>query len=94
MLNELNAIGLNLELGSYFHHAGSLHVYERHFGMIEKISNSDFDIDIDEETCRLNNEINWNSIDRNYSFPSHELEKKEIYDYVDSCVEEILSVKK
>ena len=94
MLNELNQVGLGLELGSYFHHAGSLHVYERHFGMIEKISNSNFNVDTEEETCILGEGVNWNSIDKNHSFPAYELEKEEIYNYVDKCAGEILSVKK
>ena len=94
MLNELNSIGLDLELGSYFHHAGSLHVYEKHFPMIEKISNSDFPIDISEETCILSKVVDWNLIDRKFSFPSYELEKEEIYGYVDNCTEEILDVEK
>ncbi len=40
MLNELRNSGLNIELGSYFHHAGSLHVYERHYGMVDNIISS------------------------------------------------------
>ena len=39
MLNELKIKKYpHLQLGNYFHNAGSLHVYERHFKMIEKIS--------------------------------------------------------
>lgn len=44
MLQELLLIELrqdpqfeNLELGPYVHYAGSLHIYERHFPMVEKI---------------------------------------------------------
>jgi thymidylate synthase len=37
MLNELNSRGENVELGTYNHHAGSLHLYERHYAMANKI---------------------------------------------------------
>ena len=37
MLNDLNALGANVELGSYYHQAGSYHVYERHWKMMDKI---------------------------------------------------------
>ncbi len=37
MYNHLNAAGLNVKLGHYYHHAGSFHIYERHFKMLDKI---------------------------------------------------------
>ena len=37
MLNDLNALGANVELGSYYHSAGSYHVYERHYRMMDLI---------------------------------------------------------
>ena len=37
MLNDLNALGANVELGSYYHQAGSYHVYEKHWNMMDKI---------------------------------------------------------
>ena len=37
MLIELRDAGLDIELGSYYHHAGSLHVYERHYDMVSEI---------------------------------------------------------
>tara|TARA_Y100000593_G_C4302746_1_gene334215 strand:- start:1279 stop:2127 length:849 start_codon:yes stop_codon:yes gene_type:complete len=40
MLNELNARGANLKLGFYHHHAGSFHVYDRHYPMMNKITNN------------------------------------------------------
>jgi len=92
MLNELNQSGLNLELGSYYHYAGSLHVYEKHFGMIEKISKSVFSIDNNDETCRLNSEVTWDIINQNYSFPNTDIEKNDIYDYVNKCNKEIFDL--
>ncbi len=37
MLLDLRAAGLDLALGEYVHTAGSMHLYERHFEMAEKI---------------------------------------------------------
>ena len=37
MLNELRDIYPDLELGSYYHHAGSLHLYETHYDMRDNI---------------------------------------------------------
>ncbi len=39
MLNELLFRGLTLRLGRYVHNAVSMHVYERHFGMLEACCN-------------------------------------------------------
>ena len=40
LLNELRDRGLTLELGTYNHSAGSFHIYERHFEMMDKILNN------------------------------------------------------
>lgn len=40
MLNELREAYPNLQLGTYMHSAGSLHVYEQHFPMLDKLSTS------------------------------------------------------
>ena len=37
MLQELMACELNVEIGSYFHYAASLHLYERHFELAKEI---------------------------------------------------------
>jgi len=37
MLNELNSKGMNLSLGNYYHQAGSMHLYKRHFSMSRSI---------------------------------------------------------
>tara|TARA_B100001057_G_scaffold500649_1_gene616886 strand:+ start:64 stop:885 length:822 start_codon:yes stop_codon:yes gene_type:complete len=86
MLNELNQSGLNLEIGSYFHFAGSLHIYDHHYEMAKNICNS---IDKPTETCRLNEGVNWNLVDENFPFPITNIEKSEIYDYVQKCSGEI-----
>jgi thymidylate synthase len=40
MLNDLNALGANVELGYYYHNAGSYHIYERHWKMMDLIINN------------------------------------------------------
>jgi thymidylate synthase len=37
MLQEMLSIELNIELGKYYHSVGSLHMYERHFDIINRI---------------------------------------------------------
>tara|TARA_B100000902_G_scaffold102144_1_gene104575 strand:- start:27965 stop:28819 length:855 start_codon:yes stop_codon:yes gene_type:complete len=37
MCNDLKSLGLDVELGEYHHHAGSMHIYERHYDMANKI---------------------------------------------------------
>jgi thymidylate synthase len=39
-LQEMMAIELKVELGSYYHFAGSLHLYERHLGLANRILES------------------------------------------------------
>ena len=86
MLNELNQSGLNLKLGKYFHHAGSLHAYERHFEMIEKISNFR---DFTKENVVLNQEVNWESLSVD-NFPEVEKSKEELYNYVESKIKDLI----
>ena len=37
MLNELNEMGADVELGYYHHFANSMHIYKKHFGLQDKI---------------------------------------------------------
>ena len=78
MLNELRNSGLDIGLGSYFHHAGSLHVYERHYNMVDKVvKNGPYQ----------DPEVRFN-LDESFSFsdcislPGIVLSKQEIIDYV------------
>jgi thymidylate synthase len=41
MCNDLKNLGVNVELGEYHHHAGSMHIYERHYDMANKIIKND-----------------------------------------------------
>ena len=54
-LQEMMAIELKVELGSYYHFAGSLHLYERHLGLANRIV---------ESQCRSLHEIEMPPIDR------------------------------
>ena len=40
-MQELMALELGLELGTYYHTSNSMHVYERHYDMCEKILNAE-----------------------------------------------------
>jgi thymidylate synthase len=42
MLNHLQETYPNLSLGTYTHIANSLHIYERHFNIVEKMIATDF----------------------------------------------------
>ena len=78
MLIELRDAGLDIELGSYYHHAGSLHVYERHYDMVSEIINSG-PYERPNKTFTLNSEITFAS---SFQLPSREMEKEEIKNYV------------
>ena len=86
MLNELNQAGLSLELGKYYHHAGSLHVYERHFEMIENISSFR---EFTEESVILNRGVSWENLAVS-KFPEIEKSKEDLYNYVDSKIEDLI----
>ena len=76
MLNELNSRGANVSLGSYNHHAGSLHLYERHYKMASKIlteSHSE-----PETSFKLSEEISTWDAALDYAMPIKDLEKEEL----------------
>jgi len=67
-LQELVASILCVEVGTYFHNAGSLHIYERHFDVMDKIlfeeeSPNKFDINKHIPV----NETSWKNLDSNLS---------------------------
>jgi thymidylate synthase len=47
-LQELAAMELQVGLGTYHHFAGSLHIYDRHFNLVDEIlsNNDDYALDI------------------------------------------------
>lgn len=89
MLNELNSRGANIKLGTYNHHAGSLHLYERHYPMANRI--------ICEEkvqptrTYRLSEKISSWSSTSEMAMPSEDLTKDEIKEHTRKVKTEIYS---
>ena len=76
MLNELNSRGAKITLGTYNHHAGSLHLYERHYNMaskilLEKSTEPTSKFNLAKELC------SWDSA-AFYSTPVEDLEKEQI----------------
>jgi len=72
MLNELNACGMDLSLGNYFHHAGSMHLYDIHFEMSDKILArgvaSGFDRFKDRKKFILKPDVLWSTMDSKVNF--------------------------
>ena len=87
MLNELNYRGAKVGLGTYNHHAGSLHLYERHYKMADKILSETTVQPV--EKFVLSNKINeWKDLS-GFSMPTEDLPKEEIKDFTNSCKSEI-----
>ena len=87
MLNELNERGAGVELGSYHHHAGSLHLYERHFAMAEEILAESPVIeraDRPQFLCRFELEAGWTwekMLEEKMFLPKEDMAKCDINDF-------------
>ena len=95
MLNELNLRMANLELGEYCHYAGSFHVYERHFKMLNHLEKKyethgnvgilaeyEFGITDKESLIKLKPHINLSFIkENNLYLPSEDLTKEQIIEF-------------
>ena len=79
MLNELKQNGLDIELGKYFHHAGSLHVYERHYDMVNSICDSMESYSSPSDTLAIHDGINFANCMR---LPHIDLSKEQMSTYV------------
>lgn len=87
MLNELNSRGAAVDLGTYNHHAGSLHLYERHYKMAKRIL-SENKIPPTEK-FELSNEVcSWSDAFK-FSMPTQDLSREEIKEFTASCKTEI-----
>ncbi len=76
MLNELNRRGAKITLGTYNHHAGSLHLYERHYKMASKIILEK--VEQPKIKFRLSDKISsWEAASA-YSTPVEDIEKSQI----------------
>jgi thymidylate synthase len=57
MLQELLALELGTELGSYFHLVGSLHLYKRHFELAKRIVSSEFSFSYEMPPMRAHGQL-------------------------------------
>ena len=83
MLNELRHNGYeDLKLGNYFHHAGSLHLYDRHYGMAHNVLSESHTLN-NTEKFELLDHITYNYIiEHGLYLPSNDLSKEEIKSFV------------
>jgi thymidylate synthase len=93
MLNELNLRGMNLKLGHYHHHAGSFHIYEQHYTMMDEVlaaAAPEADGKENREKYVLRADITWNAIEERKLFlPREELTKNQINDFVEKTRKEL-----
>jgi thymidylate synthase len=89
MLNELNSRSMNVELGKYYHNAGSFHVYERHFKMMNTILENYYikahaNGYPDAETFILNPTLTYKKIrSLRCEIPTVDMSKEEIFEFVE-----------
>jgi len=87
MLNELNERGAGVELGSYHHHAGSLHLYEKHFAMAEEVLAEDRVRQMEDRSqflCRFELEAGWTwekMLEEKMFLPKEDMAKCDINDF-------------
>jgi len=99
MLNDLNwcigneeHCGQTLELGHYYHNAGSFHIYERHWSMADKIAKNYYVKAQNEGYPDLNKwKLKSNIISRTSRFhiPLTDMKKEEIIEYTKTTMEKI-----
>ena len=80
MFNELRNHYKDLELGRYYHHAGSLHLYDRHYKMANNIMNEGEKV-LSSNTMKfeLLEKINYNYIKEHKLYlPCNDISKDEI----------------
>jgi len=90
MKNELNNRGLHVDLGKYYHAAGSFHVYDRHYRMMDKIcknyylkcSQNGYPNDL--KKFELKPEFIWSNLEKNVKFLSSDQPKESIENIVSS----------
>ena len=90
MFNELKGKNKKLRLGKYHHHAGSLHIYDRHYSMADKILEELKYVDAERKNFHLLEELTYSYIkDKSLYLPSQELSKKEIKRFIDKNKEQL-----
>lgn len=92
MLNDLNVRGRGYELGHYHHYAGSFHVYEHHYNMMNDIiSNESTDATVERQRFVLKPDLTWNRVMlENLHLPKDEMTKEEINDFTNKSKEKLL----
>jgi len=92
MLNELRCIYPELELGSYYHQAGSLHLYDMHYDMRNNIlmdASKQVQPKYDEQWI-LKPEITIDYIDREKIFlPQKSMEKLELINFTNKQIKKL-----
>tara|TARA_R100000005_G_C4997605_1_gene204286 strand:+ start:1838 stop:2704 length:867 start_codon:yes stop_codon:yes gene_type:complete len=82
MYNELKIVYPDLELGSYYHHAGSLHLYEMHNEMAANVLVEDIDAEYYGKYYKLKEHITLDYIQQAKLYlPTKDMTKKEIGEY-------------
>ena len=84
MFNELRGFYPKLQLGNYFHHAWSLHLYERHYDMARSILNKK---NKNKRKFKLREDITLDGIVTNSLYlPSREMSREDILGFADKVV--------
>lgn len=95
MLQELLALELNVPLGRYYHNAGSMHLYERHFELGQEMLQSDPVITIHqakmESLSGLNTFIEYEQKIRNSSLSLTEIDSLPITTYWKNLLVQLFS---
>ena len=99
MLNELKLIYPNLELGSYYHHAGSFHLYDMHYKMRDNILMDASSLDKQDlwtsETYELHPWITREYIkENNMQLPTEDLPKLELMAFTKKQMQKLFKPKK
>ena len=90
MKNELNVRGLKVDIGKYYHSAGSFHVYERHYNMMQKICNNYYmkctqnGYPSSLKKFELKPEFIWSNLEKNVKFLSVNHPKESMENIVES----------
>jgi len=98
MFNHLRDKGLDIKLGVYNHSAGSFHIYERHFKMMDKILDNYYvnvlggNYPTVEKTV-LNSGLTYKKLlSLTAEMPSRDMSKTEIFDHVNKIKGDIFNV--
>jgi len=90
MLNELRVRGLELELGTYFHHAGSMHLYDIHFEMSNKILSRGIEKELVRKKLVLKPNILWADMEERVSFFLGDKPREELLKSMRDVREEVI----